>query len=149
MPRLLPIFALTASLTTAAPLFADGVAFPGSPLPARPDYSIWAPVENVNDGESTIELQYAAPIQSQTSFLRLFLPAGSRELLLPNQWTAGAIHDLTGWRTSLSSSGEVSRRAPVDRRFYENQRYYEDRFPLNHNAVDRAQVFNIAIGAQY
>lgn len=148
MPRLLPIFALTASLATAAPLIADGVTFPGSPLPSCRGFSIWAPVENVNDGESTIELQYAAPIQSQTSFLRVLLPAGTRELLLPNQWTTGAIHDLTGWRTSLSSFGEASHQAPLDRRFYENQRYYEDHLPIQRDR-DRTQVFNIAIGAQY
>jgi hypothetical protein len=155
MPRLFPLYAVMATLATAAPLFAQGAVSPEAiktgghvfilvdrPLPL-PGHFIWVPVQNVCSGESTLDLQYAATVQSQTAFLRVFLPDDTFGLSAPDPLRTVPIPDLTGWRKSLASLGEASHQQPGEVMIHGES----SDFPFQ--APAQKQVFNIAIGTEF
>jgi hypothetical protein len=157
MPRLFPLFALTAMLAAAAPLFAQDTVsrhtlivhaqigpLEGSPLLPPIVHRLpvnWAPIPNVCSGECTLDLQYAAQMQSQTAFLRVFLPDDAFGLPLPDRLATAPIPDLTGWRTRLSELGETSEQDV-------NKPRQDSDFPFRRDS-NQTQVFNIAIGTQF
>jgi hypothetical protein len=153
MPRLFSLIALTALLATAAPLPAQAPVRPEIDMVGGrvivlverrilpPVHFIWPPVQNACSDECTLDLQYAAQVQSQTAFLKVFLSDDAFGLSPPDPLKTAPIPDLTGWRVSLAELGEASEQD------LSNPWRHSD-FPVRQD-LNQNQVFNIAIGTQF
>jgi hypothetical protein len=81
-------------------------------------------------------------MQSQTAFVRFFLPDDTFGLSSSDALKTAPIPDLTGWRMSLAVLEEATHRESMDPSL--GPPIHGDfSFPV------RKQVFNIAIGAQF
>jgi hypothetical protein len=157
MPRRFPLFALMAMLATATQVLGQNAVSPDTVMVGRPVFVlsqsslppagqfIWPPIPNVCSGESTLDLQYAAHMQSQTALVRVFLPDDTFGLSSSDPWKTVPIPDLTGWRVSLAVLEETMHREPMDVPL--GPPIHGDfGLPVRKN---QSQVFNIAIGTQF